>query len=145
MYSILLNKRNYLIKETVRSNALELATFEIYLKLLTTVYPSNNAIRPQHAFERNIGELEISGLTNFQPCTTFGGRENAQKTKRQKTKTLNDRLPLKQRPYEPQTLSKHVSDDPRHFICRPRTFVFSDFVGNFLIFLGFWYYFEELT
>jgi hypothetical protein len=35
---------------------------------------------PRHAFKRNIGGIEISGLTNFQLCTAFGGRENTKKT-----------------------------------------------------------------
>ena len=44
---------------------------------------------------------------------------------------MNDRLPPKHRPYRPQTLAKHVSDDPQHFIFRPPQFFFSGFRSLF--------------
>ena len=100
---------------------------KLFSKLQTTVHPSNNAFRPQHAFERNIRELEISGLSKFQPCTTSGGRKNVPKPKRRKTKTLNDRLPLKNWSYRPQSLATHVSDYPQHLMFRRRTTFFSGF------------------
>ena len=82
---------------------------------------------PQHAFEQNVGDIEISALSTFQPCTTSGGRKNAPKPKRRKTKTLNDRLPLQNWSYRPQSLATHVSDYPQHLMFRRRTTFFSGF------------------
>ncbi len=44
-----------------------------------------------------------------------------------KNKTLNDLLPPKHSPYRPQTLAKHVSDDPRHFRFDSEAFFFFRF------------------
>ena len=73
--------------------------------------------------KRNVGELEIYQLSNFQLRTTLAGRQNVEKTKRknfEKLQTLNVRLPPKQCSVWLQTLGKCVSDDPQHFIFRGR-------------------------
>ena len=64
---------------------------KVFRKLLTTICPWNNTFRPQHAFRRNIGDIEISALTSFQPCTTSGGRKNANKNETLKNSNF-DRL-----------------------------------------------------
>ena len=59
--------------------------------------------------------------------------------------TSNGCLPLKHRPYRPQTSAKHVSDNPRHLIFRPPDFVVPRFVFWFVSECWcFLYYFEEL-
>ena len=62
------------------------------------------------------------------------------------TQTLNDRLPVKNSSYAPQTLGKRVSDDSRHFIFRlPEKKTHLDFLHIFASFCMFFsYYFEEL-
>ena len=45
-------------------------------------------------------------------------------------KTLNGRLPLKHSPFKNLKLSKHVSDDPRHFIFQPPKTFFPDLFGQ---------------
>ena len=46
-------------------------------------------------------------------------------------KTLNGRLPLKNSSYTPQTFTKHVLDDPRHFIFPRKKKCSSTFVRHF--------------
>ena len=70
---------------------------------------------------RNVGELEICWLSKFQPPTTLGGRENAEKLKQQKAqklRTLNGRLPPEQGSDWRETLGKGVLDNPQHLIFR---------------------------
>ena len=61
------------------------------------------------------------------------------------TQTLNNRLPIENSSYRPQTLGKRVSDDSPHFIFRLLIFFVDRIFGRFVeVFRGFLYYFEEL-
>ena len=63
-------------------------------------------------FDPNMHSNEISGSSRSPGCEHFStirplaDKKKAKKPKRQKTRTLNDRLPLKHRPYRPQTSAK---------------------------------------
>ena len=60
------------------------------------------------------------------------------------TQSLNDRWPLKNSSYAPQTLGKRVSDDSRHFIFRVPTKKIQIFCTYLTFFARVSYYFEEL-
>ena len=59
--------------------------------------------------------------------------------------TLNDRLPLKHTSHRPQTLAKHVSDDPRHLIFRLPEKQISDLFPDLFLFLRFFILFWRAT
>ena len=86
-------------------------------RLLSIILAKFDCLRPLHALRPEASaDLEGGGLH----LETF------------LLETLHRRLPLKNSSHSLQTLAKHVSDDPRHFIFRsPKTFC-SDFCSKFL-------------
>ena len=69
-------------------------------------------------FDPNMHSNEISGSLRSPGCENFSTVRPLADEQIIKKRTLNDRLPLKNRPYKAQTLPKHVADDPQHLIFR---------------------------